>query len=45
LINKLEDLNHNDNQEILKQSVAVMIELYEKTGEEDLAHVYADKVD
>lgn len=45
LIDNLEDLNDENNSELLHQSVAAMIELYENTGQHDLAHTTADKID
>lgn len=45
LLDKLEALNDENHSEILNQSVAAMIELYENTGQYDLAHAIADKTD
>lgn len=45
LLDKLEDLNEENNSEVLNQAVAAMVELYENTGQHDLAHAIADKMD
>ena len=45
LIDKLENLNDDNYSEILNQSVAAMVELYESTGQHDLAHTIADEID